>query len=309
MYYNSLNSYLRSEFGCKVYKLALQGGSTCPNRDGTVGTGGCIFCRGGSGDFTAYNDDVRKEIEAAKLKVKNKIQNGKYIAYFQSYSATYGDIERQKERFFSAINEPSIAALSIATRPDCLEKKVLDILSELNLIKPVWVELGLQTIHESTAQYIRRGFDLECYTDAVAELHKRNIDVVTHMIIGLPFETEQMIYDTAAFIGNMHSEGIKFHLLHVLSGTDLETEYKSGIFTLPTLEEYTRLLIGCIRRIPESTVIYRLTGDGNKNYLTAPKWSADKKRVLNYITNEFKKQNLIQGDLIKNKNSGVLEFW
>ena len=237
MYYNSLNSYLRSEFGCKVYKLALQGGTTCPNRDGTVGTGGCIFCRGGSGDFTAYNDDVRKEIEAAKLKLKNKIQSGKYIAYFQSYSATYGDIERQKERFFSAINEPSIAALSIATRPDCLEKKVLDILSELNLIKPVWVELGLQTIHESTAQYIRRGFDLECYTDAVAEMHKRNIDVVTHMIIGLPFETEQMIYDTAAFIGNMRSEGIKFHLLHVLSGTDLETEYKSGIFTLPTLEE------------------------------------------------------------------------
>lgn len=299
MYYNSLNNYLRSEFGCKVYKLALQGGTTCPNRDGTVGTGGCIFCRGGSGDFTAYNDDVRKEIEAAKLKVKNKIQNGKYIAYFQSYSTTYGDIERQKERFFAAINEPSIAALSIATRPDCLEKKVLDILSELNLIKPVWVELGLQTIHESTARYIRRGFDLKCYTDAVADLHKRNIDVVTHMIIGLPFETEQMIYDTAAFIGNMRSEGIKFHLLHVLSGTDLETEYKSGIFTLPTLEEYTRLLIGCIRRIPESTVIHRLTGDGNKNYLTAPKWSADKKRVLNYITNEFKKQNLIQGDLIK----------
>lgn len=299
MYYNSLNNYLRSEFGCKVYKLALQGGTTCPNRDGTVGTGGCIFCRGGSGDFTAYNDDVRKEIEAAKLKVKNKIQNGKYIAYFQSYSATYGDIERQKERFFSAINELSIAALSIATRPDCLEKKVLDILSELNLIKPVWVELGLQTIHESTAQYTRRGFDLECYTDAVAELHKRNIDVVTHMIIGLPFETEQMIYDTAAFIGNMRSEGIKFHLLHVLSGTDLETEYKSGIFTLPTLEEYTRLLIGCIRRIPESTVIHRLTGDGNKNYLIAPEWSADKKHVLNYITSEFKKQNLIQGDLIK----------
>lgn len=299
MYYNSLNNYLRSEFGCKVYKLALQGGTTCPNRDGTVGTGGCIFCRGGSGDFTAYNDDVRKEIEAAKLKVKNKIQNGKYIAYFQSYSATYGDIERQKERFFSAINEPSIAALSIATRPDCLEKKVLDILSELNLIKPVWVELGLQTIHESTAQYIRRGFDLKCYTDAVAELHKRNIDVVTHMIIGLPFETEQMIYDTAAFIGNMRSEGIKFHLLHVLSGTDLEAEYKSGIFTLPTLEEYTRLLIGCIRRIPESTVIHRLTGDGNKKYLIAPKWSADKKHVLNYITSEFKKQNLIQGDLIK----------
>lgn len=299
MYYNSLNNYLRSEFGCKVYKLALQGGTTCPNRDGTVGTGGCIFCRGGSGDFTAYNDDVRKEIEAAKLKVKNKIQNGKYIAYFQSYSATYGDIERQKERFFSAINEPYIVALSIATRPDCLEKKVLDILSELNLIKPVWVELGLQTIHESTAQYIRRGFDLECYTDAVAELHKQNIDVVTHMIIGLPFETEQMIYDTAAFIGNMRSEGIKFHLLHVLSGTDLEAEYKSGIFTLPTLEEYTRLLIGCIRRIPESTVIHRLTGDGNKKYLIAPEWSADKKHVLNYITSEFKKQNLIQGDLIK----------
>lgn len=299
MYYNSLNNYLRSEFGCKVYKLALQGGTTCPNRDGTVGTGGCIFCRGGSGDFTAYNDDVRKEIEAAKLKVKNKIQNGKYIAYFQSYSATYGDIERQKERFSAAINEPSIAALSIATRPDCLGNEVLDILSELNRIKPVWVELGLQTIHENTARYIRRGFDLKCYTDAVADLHKRNIDVVTHMIIGLPFETEQMIYDTAAFIGNMRSEGIKFHLLHVLSGTDLETEYKSGIFTLPTLEEYTRLLIGCIRRIPESTVIHRLTGDGNKNYLTAPKWSADKKSVLNYITNEFKKQNLIQGDLIK----------
>ena len=299
MYYNSLNNYLRSEFGCKVYKLALQGGTTCPNRDGTVGTGGCIFCRGGSGDFTAYDDDVRKEIEAAKLRVKNKIQNGKYIAYFQSYSATYGDIERQKERFFSAINEPSIAALSIATRPDCLGSRVLDILSELNLIKPVWVELGLQTIHESTAQYIRRGFDLECYTDAVAEMHKRNIDVVTHMIIGLPFETEQMIYDTAAFIGNMRSEGIKFHLLHVLSGTDLETEYKSGIFTLPTLEEYTRLLIGCIRRIPESTVIHRLTGDGNKKYLIASEWSADKKHVLNYITSEFKKQNLIQGDLIK----------
>lgn len=298
MYINTLNDYLRKIYGCKVYKLSLEGGTTCPNRDGTLGTGGCIFCRGGSGDFAECGTDISEQLSKAKLRVKNKTKGGKYIAYFQSYSATYGDSDILYKKFLSAINDPSVVILSLATRPDCLGKDILEMLCELNAIKPVWVELGLQTIHESTAEFIRRGYDLDCYKAAVESLHKRNIKVITHMIIGLPFETKEMIYETAGYIGKIGSDGIKFHLLHVLSDTDLASLYEKGLIKMLSLEEYTEILAECIKRLPPTVVIHRMTGDGNKKYLIAPKWSANKRCVLNYINNEFRRINLIQGELL-----------
>lgn len=298
MYIYTLNDHLRKIYGCKVYKLSLEGGTTCPNRDGTLGTGGCIFCRGGSGDFAECDADINEQLKKAKLRVKNKTKDEKYIAYFQSYSATYGDPEKLYEKFLSAINDPSVVILSLATRPDCLGKEILDMLSKLNYIKPVWVELGLQTIHESTAKFIRRGYSLDCYNKAVKSLHERNIKVITHMIIGLPFETEEMIYETAEYIGKIGSDGIKFHLLHVLSDTDLASLYDNGMIKILSLEEYTEILSGCIKRLPPTLVIHRMTGDGNKKYLIAPKWSANKRCVLNYINNEFRRINLIQGELL-----------
>ena len=298
MYYNSLNSYLRSEFGCKVYKLALQGGSTCPNRDGTVGTGGCIFCRGGSGDFTAYNDDVRKEIEAAKLKVKNKIQNGKYIAYFQDYSNTYAPADTLRPLFLAAIDRPEICALSIATRPDCLPPEILALLSELRQKKPVWVELGLQTVHASTARYIRRGYPLSIFDNAVQQLKGLDLHVIAHMILGLPGETLEMMVQTAHHIGQSGADGIKLHLLHVLSGTDLAEEYAAGAFETMPLEAYISALESCLRVLPREMVIHRMTGDGAKRSLIAPLWSADKKRVLNAINRRFLSDNLEQGSAL-----------
>ena len=298
MAYRSLNDELREKFGEKVYKLALEGGFSCPNRDGKLGTRGCIFCLGGSGDFAEKPcDSVFEQIEKAKARVKKKNPGGKYIAYFQSYTNTYGPIEKLKKLFGEAISHPDIVGISIGTRPDCLSEEVVLLLEEMNKIKPVWVELGLQTIHQKTAEYIRRGYDLSVFDSAVERLKKAGIYVIVHMIIGLPGETPEMIFETAKYIGKSGAEGIKLQLLHVLAGTDLATDFENGLFNTLELEEYIKILEGCVQRIPKEMTIHRLTGDGSKKYLVAPLWSADKKRVLNAINSAFAKDEIEQGEL------------
>lgn len=281
--YKSANEYYRELFGCKVYKLALDGGFTCPNRDGTLGTRGCIFCSGGSGDFAVpAGDDVCAAIESAKALVAGK-GGRKYIAYFQSYTCTYAPAEVLRKLYSAAIMHPDIAALSIGTRPDCLPDDVIRLLRELNSIKPVFIELGLQTIHPETAQYIRRGYSLDVYDSAVKRLKEAGINVIVHMILGLPGETKEMAVETAKYIGCSGADGIKFQLLHVLKGTDLAEDYLSGKFRTLSLEEYTDILAECLRHIPPEMVVHRITGDGAKRDLLAPLWSADKKHVLNYL--------------------------
>lgn len=303
MRYNDLNGYLTETSGCKVYKLSLVGCTTCPNRNGVIGNRGCIFCsESGSGEFAeAAKESISEQIEAAKMRVAKKLKNAKnvkYIAYFQSYTNTYAPIEQLRKMFSEAISHPDIAVLSIATRPDCLPNEVIDLLCELNKIKPVWVELGLQTVHESSAQYIRRGYSLDVYNDAVKQLHRANVTVIAHMIIGLPNETDEMIYETAQHIG-CTADGIKLHMLYVQDGTDLADEYRKGVFTLPEMDEYIRLLAGCIERLPCSTVIHRITGDGDKRTLIAPKWTANKRHVLNTIRSKFEKYDVRQGRLLE----------
>ncbi|MBO5746510.1 MAG: TIGR01212 family radical SAM protein [Clostridia bacterium] len=290
---------MKQRFGCKVYKLSLSGGMTCPNRDGTIDSRGCIFCsKSGSGDFAEQGcQSISEQIERAKSRVASKIKDGKYIAYFQDFTNTYASVEYLKEIFTEAINHPDVVILSIATRPDCLPCDILDLLENLNNIKPVWVELGLQTIHKSSADYIRRGYPLSVFNKAVKDLKQRGIEVIAHMIIGLPFETEQMIYETAEYIGKSGVNGVKFHLLHVLKNTDLAKEYENKAFEPLSLEKYTDILIECIKRIPNTMAVHRLTGDGAKKELIAPLWSADKKKVLNYINKKFKESNLQQGQL------------
>ncbi len=283
-----LNEYLRERFGCKVYKLALDGGFTCPNRDGTIDSRGCIFCsEGGSGDFAEDSAlSVTQQIEKAKNRVKGKIQDGKYIAYFQAYTNTYGPVERLRALFTEAIDHPDIVALSIGTRPDCLPRDVLDLLTELNNKKPVWVELGLQTIHEDTAKYIRRGYELEVYDSAVKALRERGIEVITHVIVGLKGEQKGKILETVKYVCESGANGIKLQLLHVLKGTDLEKEYRQGLIDVLTEDEYIDILKACVDIIPENVVIHRLTGDGDKKILLAPLWSGNKKHVWNRIQKE-----------------------
>ena len=284
MTYTTLNSYLKDRFGCKVYKIALDGGFTCPNRDGTVGTDGCIFCsKGGSGDFAESREkSISEQIADGKKRVSKKIKDGKYIAYFQAFTNTYAPVERLRELYTEAISQPEIAALSIGTRPDCLGENVLALLDEMNKRVPVFVELGLQTIHEDTARYIRRGYDLSVYDKAVADLHKIGVNVVTHLIIGLPGESKEDMLRSVEYVCKM-TDGIKLQLLHILKGTDLETEYNSGKIKELALEEYTDIIRDCVKIIPKSVVVHRLTGDGAKKDLIAPMWSADKKNVLNTI--------------------------
>lgn len=299
MQYRDLSGYLKETFGCKVYKLSLVGCVSCPNRDGTVGTGGCIFCsETGAGEFAEKQaTTVSEQIEKAKIRVANKLKNAekvKYIAYFQSFTNTYAPIDYLRDIFYSAIENEEVAVLSIATRPDCLSEEVIELLNELNKIKPVWVELGLQTVHEKTAQFIRRGYSLDVYDDAVSRLHAVGVTVIAHMIIGLPGETEEMIFDTARHIGET-ADGIKIHCLYVQEGTDLAKIYRKGEITLPNMEEYIRLLGGCIERLPEKTVIHRMTGDGDKKTLIAPLWTANKRKVLNTIYAEFMRLDITQG--------------
>lgn len=284
MKYTSLNSYFKKRFGCKVYKLAIDGGFTCPNRDGTLGTRGCIFCsRGGSGEFAESKEkSVTQQIDDGKNRVEKKIKDGKYIAYFQAFTNTYAPVCKLKSLYSEAINHPDIVALSIGTRPDCLGNDVLELLDEMNKIKPVFIELGLQTIHENTAQYIRRGYPLEVYDKAIDDLHKIGINVVTHLIIGLPGENEQDILQSVEYVCKK-TDGIKLQLLHILEGTDLADEYRECKVDVLSLEEYTSIIKHCVEIIPDNVVIHRLTGDGAKKDLIAPLWSADKKNVLNTI--------------------------
>ena len=297
MRYNSLNNYLRNKFGCKVYKLSISSGLSCPNRDGKLSTKGCIFCsNGGSGDFaTSAALSVTEQIEQAKEKVSKKITNGKYIAYFQSFTNTYGDMDYLKKIFTEAINHPDIVALSIGTRPDCLPNDVLDLLNRLNQIKPVWVELGLQTIHEKTARYINRGYTLDVFDQAVENLNKLNIDIIVHLILGLPNETNDMILESVKYVCSKPISGIKLQLLHILKNTPLEKEYFLNQFHIYSLEEYASLLGECICNIPSDIVIHRLTGDGPKSLLIEPQWSGNKKLVLNYINKYFNDMDIIQG--------------
>ena len=301
--YLSLGSYAKEKFGTKLYKLALDGGFTCPNRDGTLGTRGCIFCSGrGSGDFAESTaEDVAAAIERAKGRVAHKNRGGGYIAYFQSYTATYAPIEKLAELFTAAVRCEDVRVLSVATRPDCLSNETVELLKRLNESKPVWVELGLQTVHEETARYIRRGYETAVYFDAVRRLHEAGLTVITHMIIGLPGETEEMIYKTAEAIGRVGSDGVKFQLLHVLRHTDLADEFRTGKFVLPDMDEYIQILAGCVERVPKDMVIHRMTGDGAKRELIAPMWSADKKRVLNAINRYFEEYDIIQGRLFQNE--------
>ena len=305
--YRSLNEELREKFGGKVYKLALEGGFSCPNRDGKIGTGGCIFCLGGSGDFAEKpSGNIFEQIEKAKARVEKKNPSGKYIAYFQSYTNTYAPVSYLRKLFSEAISYPDIVALSIGTRPDCLPEEVIELLSELNKIKPVWVELGLQTIHPKTAEYIRRGYPLEVFDSAVERLKKAGIYVIVHMIIGLPGETPEMIFETAEYIGKSGADGIKLQLLHVLSGTDLAKDFEAGKFRTLELDEYISILEECIRRLPSEMTIHRLTGDGAKRDLLAPMWSGDKKRVLNAIQTVFMQHDVEQGSALANLEGGCL---
>ena len=278
-----LSEYYREKFGCKVYKLSLDGGFSCPNRDGTLGSRGCIFCTGSAEFAAGAEGGVAGQLERAKARVNAKNKGGKYMAYFQAFTNTYAPAEKLRGLYLEAIGPDDIVGLSIGTRPDCLGEEVMEVLKEVNAIKPVSVELGLQTIHEDTARYIRRGYGAEVYYDAVRRLKEAGIEVVTHIILGLPGETaEDMVQTTKAAVA-AGTDGVKFHLLHVLKNTDLAEEYAAGKFRCLTLEEYGEILKQCVAVLPEKTVVHRITGDGAKRDLIAPLWSGDKKRVLNYL--------------------------
>ncbi len=286
MTYKHLNDHYREKFGCKIYKLSIDAGFTCPNRDGTLGTGGCIFCSAhGGGEFAqGCCETVAQQLEKAKSRVSGKAgRNGKYIAYFQSFTNTYAPPERLRQLYLSAMEPKDIVGLAIGTRPDCLDDGVMEVLTELNKVKPITVELGLQTIHERTALWMRRGYPTSVYDEAVKKLKAAGLEVVTHLILGLPGETPEMALESTVHAVDIGTDGIKFHLLHVLRGTDLEPEYRKGHFRCLEPEEYALWLKLCLSSLPSNVVVHRITGDGAKRDLIAPLWSADKKRVLNYL--------------------------
>lgn len=284
MGYRTYNQACRERFGCKVYKLSIDGGFTCPNRDGTIGTGGCIFCSAaGGGEFVPPGVTIGEQLENAKKLVEQKTKDGKYIAYFQSFTGTYAPIPVLRQRYMEAIAPDYIVGLSIGTRPDCVTPDVVELLKEINGIKPVCVELGLQTVNETTAKYIRRGYQNQVYFDAVCRLKAAGIETVTHIIIGLPGESVRDAVETTQAAVTAGTDGVKFHLLHVLKDTDLEKEYLAGKFRCLELEEYGQILKACISCLPPHVVVHRITGDGAKRNLVAPLWSGDKKRVLNYL--------------------------
>ena len=297
--FRSLNDDLRERFGEKLYKLTLNGGCTCPNRDGTLGTRGCIFCsEGGSGEFAASPQlSIQEQIEDGKRRLAGKRPVKKYIAYFQAYTNTYAPVEHLRRVFTEAISCPEIAVLSIATRPDCLGEEVLELLEELNRRKPVWVELGLQTIHEKTASFIRRGYPLPVFDRAVKELEARGIEIIVHTILGLPGETADMMLDTVRYVNSTPAAGIKHQLLHILKHTDLADYYQHTGFHILTMNEYVDLVIRCLEVCRPDLVIHRLTGDGPKDLLIAPEWSQAKRQVLNTIQKELKRRNTFQGRL------------
>lgn len=284
----TLNTYLRQKYGKKLYKLSINAGFTCPNRDGTCGERGCIFCSGsGSGDFAQDPSlSVSVQLDLAKERIKDKLPKGEhgFIAYFQAFTNTYAPVEKLRRLYTEAAEYPGVEIISIATRPDCLPDEVLDLLSEINEIKPVWIELGLQTIHKASAEYIRRGYALSVYDDAVSRLRERGIETIVHVILGLPGETREDMLQTVRYVADSKVQGIKLQMLHVLKGTDLADDYAAGKFECMTLDEYAGLIKDCIAILPESIVIHRITGDGAKRLLIAPDWSANKKKVLNTLS-------------------------
>ena len=289
------SDYCLEIFGEKLYKISLDARFTCPNRDGTLGTRGCIFCSaGGSGDFAGNRSlPIAQQIEQEKTRVAAKYRGDRYIAYFQAFTNTYAPVEKLEKLFTEVIERSDIAALSIATRPDCMSGETVELLERLNKIKPVWVELGLQTIHPASAEYIRRGYSLEVYDRAMEALDGKGILRIVHLILGLPGETREDMLASLRYVINSGAEGIKLQLLHVLEGTDLAEDYRAGKFECMELEEYAHLVADCVEIIPEDTVIHRLTGDGAKKILIAPLWSGDKKRVLNTVNSLLRQRGLI----------------
>lgn len=299
-YYYSLNEYIRQTYNTKMYKLSLSGGMTCPNRDGLIDNRGCIFCSaGGSGDFTgaalSKDNNIDIQIDTAKALVSRKYSGSDYIAYFQSYTNTYADVNYLRRLFYDVVKRPEIRILSIATRPDCLSSDIIELLAELNSIKPVWIELGLQTIHERTAKYIRRGYTLDVFEEAVRNLNRIGIRPIVHMIIGLPGENESMILETAKYLSHCNISGVKLQLLHILKNTDLAQEYFNGSVDILSLTQYSEILGKIIKLLPPDCVIHRLTGDGPKNLLIAPLWSSNKKNVINTINRYLQENTIIQG--------------
>lgn len=288
---------LKQTYGEKVYKITLNGGMTCPNRDGTIGTGGCIFCSAaGSGDFAgAAALSITEQLIQGKELLKKKRPVHAFIAYFQAFTNTYASAAYLEQIYTEAIQDSEVRILSIATRPDCLDSDVLDLLERMNHIKPVWVELGLQTIHPRTAAYIRRGYGLDVYERAVRELRKRNITVITHIILGLPGESEEMMLQTIEYLNHMDIQGIKLQLLHILTGTKLAADYAAQPFWSPSMEEYIRLLGTCISVLRPDITIHRLTGDGPKELLIAPLWTSQKRTVLNRLHSYLKAEDIWQG--------------
>ena len=288
---------LRERFGEKVYKVTLNGGMSCPNRDGKLGTRGCIFCSaGGSGDFAADSSlSITEQIDRQISILSAKRPIHKYIAYFQAFTNTYAPVEYLEKIFTEALAHPGIAALSIGTRPDCLGKDVIALLSRLNRQKPVWVELGLQTIHEKTAAYIRRGYPLSCFEDAVRRLRSEDIEVIVHTILGLPGESTQDILNTMKYLNHQDIQGIKLQLLHVLRGTDLASDYEKGLFRTYERDEYISLVISCLEHLRPDMVIHRITGDGPKDLLIAPLWASRKREVLNLLHHQMKENHNYQG--------------
>lgn len=311
MVYNSFHQAMQARFGSKVYKLALDGGMTCPTRDGTLGRRGCIFCGArGSGDFAAPNcRNIPRQLEEAKVRVAAKEKSGRYIAYFQSFTNTYAPVDYLAFLFRQAMAPPEIVALSVATRPDCLGPDVIRLLEDLNREKPVWVELGLQTIHPDSARYIRRGYELPVYDEAVRRLKQAGLEVITHVILGLPGETAADMAATARYVGRSGADGIKLQLLHVLEGTDLAEDYRAGKVPVLSLEEYIAILEECLAVLPPDLVIHRLTGDGAKRDLLAPLWSADKKRVLNAIQRAFARDGVRQGSRWRPTDEAQRKRW
>ena len=288
--YTSANAYFQARFGCKVYKLSLDAGFTCPNRDGTLGTRGCIFCSPfGGGEFAAKGcDSIQRQLQQAKERVRSKIPDGKFLAYFQAFTNTYAPVEHLRQLYTQAIAPNDVVGLAIGTRPDCLPPETIALLKEINRQKPVFVELGLQSTNPATISYIRRGYDNAVYFDAVRHLKEAGIHVITHIIIGLPGETEADAVQTTRQAIAAGTDGVKFHLLHVLQQTDLAQDYAAGRFECLSLEEYARILKQCLQQVPPNVVVHRITGDGAKKDLIAPLWSADKKRVLNFLNQYLK---------------------
>ncbi len=295
--YHSLDYYIKETFGEKLYKLSLNGGMTCPNRDGKLGYKGCIFCSsGGSGDFAGDRLlPIKEQMNQQKQLVNRKHIGTSYIAYFQAYTNTYASVDYLEKLFMEAILEPDIKILSIATRPDCLSPQILELLARLNKIKPVWIELGLQTIHKQSVDFIRRGYDLDVFEKAVYDLKNIGISVIVHVILYLPNETEDMMLETISYLNELPIDGIKLQLLHVLKETDLADIYENKPFHLPNLEEYICLLGKIISHLREDIIIHRLTGDGPKQLLIAPLWTTNNRMVLNQIQKYLKDADIWQG--------------